>query len=252
MSNISELVIKYLQLDNSPNFNNYTNFLREVCRIHPPPHGMAWYGDIYRQFACQPEWFSKSLIVNADREGFSSREIYKFSRLIEDREIAELVCSHSIDESRHSKIFISILDLLFPTKIEADFRAKLKALSPGYTKHERSSIDLTPSEQIMEQRLVVDALIQINLIEIRALILLFLLRPLLQAYASTVRCSKKLARISESLIGDEINHIKYSAYCIEKHINSGNREWVREIMIDRQAAVNQFCLEDLELEGILL
>ncbi len=251
MNNVSELAISYLQLYNCQTFEGYTAFLREACEIHPPPHGMAWYGKLYRQFARKAEWFANSLIINADKEGFGARQIWKFSRLIENQDFAELVRGHSMDESRHSKMFLKMLDILFPTEMEADFRSQLNALSPEYTKNSHPPIEPAAPDQVMDEPNIIDELIQVNLVEIRALVLQLLLRPVLLAYVRP-EDRPKLTRMSDGLIHDETKHIEYSAYCIEEYIKRGNSEWVRQMMIDRQASVNQMCLEDVELEGIVL
>ncbi|QEI44316.1 hypothetical protein BMF77_pa00031 (plasmid) [Dolichospermum sp. UHCC 0315A] len=251
MNNVSELALNYLQSYSFQDFEYYADFLSEACEIHPPPHGMTWYGDLYRQLARKPEWFANSLIINANKEGYGSRQIWKFSEIIENQKYVELVRGHSIDESRHSKMFITMLDILFPSAIETEFRTQLKTLSPGYTKQNHPLTEPTSPAQFMDERTVIYELIQVNLMEIRALILQLLLRPVLQAY-TTPETRFKLTRMSDLLIRDEINHIGYSAYCIENYINHSNQEWVREMMIDRQAALNKLTLEEVELEGVVL
>ncbi|WP_293106768.1 hypothetical protein [Moorena sp. SIOASIH] len=37
---------------------------------------------------------------------------------------------------------------------------------------------------------------------------------------------------------------------VEEYIKRGNRDWVREMMIRRQASVNEFCLEKIDLEQV--
>lgn len=248
MNNVSELALNYLQRYNCQIAEDYKIVLREACEIHPPPHGMAWYGKLYRQYARQAEWFANSLITNAAEEGTGSRGVWKFSQGIENQEFAELVRNHSIDESRHSKMFVSLLNILFPTKMEADFREKLQALSPEYYPHQHPPINPLSPEKIMDEKLVMDEIIQINLLEIRALILQLLLRPVLQAYA-TPDDLPKVTQMSDVLIYDETKHIEYSGYCIGKYIEQGNESWVRETMIYRQQTINEMFLEDVELEN---
>ena len=251
MNIVSKLALNYLQTYSPQPFEGYSAYLMEACEIHSPLYGTAWYGDIYHQLVRKPEWFANSLIINADKEGYGSRQIWKFSQNIENQKYAELVRGHSIDESRHSKMFITMLDILFPTAIETEFREQLKALSPGYSKQNHPPTKPITTDHFMKEQTVIYELIHINLIEIRALILQLLLRPVLQAYV-TPEALSKLTRMSDLLIHDEVNHIGYSAYCIEEFIKHGNNELVREMMIDRQAAINKLTLEDLELEGIVL
>jgi hypothetical protein len=247
MNNVSELALNYLQRYECQILDDYKTILRQACDIHPPPHGKAWYGNSYRQFARNAEWFANSLISNAAEEGTGSKEVWQFSQHIENQEFAQLVRNHSIDESRHSLMFVALLNIIFPTTIETDFRTQLQALSPQYYHHKHPPIIPISSAQIMDEKLVIDEIIQINLLEIRALILQLLLRPVLQAYA-TPEDLPRITRMSDMLIYDETKHIEYSGYCIGKYIELGNYSWVREMMIYRQKTVNEMFLEDVELE----
>lgn len=248
MNNISELVIKYLQRYNCQISEDYKTFLRDACEIEPPPHGMAWYGNYYRRVVRNPEWFAKSLIANAAEEGNGSRKVWQFSRYIDNPEYAELVRNHSIDESRHSSMFVALLNILFPTQLEADFRAQLQALSPNYYHHKHPTTEPLSGDRILDQKVFIDEIIKINLLEIRALILQLLMRPVLQAYA-TPSYLAKVTTMSDLFIYDETKHVEYSAYCIGKYIQEGNQEWVRDMMIHRQKTVNEMFITDVELEN---
>ncbi|HAX76003.1 MAG TPA: hypothetical protein DCY88_09240 [Cyanobacteria bacterium UBA11372] len=248
MNNVSELAIDYLGRYNCPISEDYKTVLREACEINPPPHGKAWYGNLYRKCACNPEWFANSLILNAAEEGNGARHVWDFARQVENQEFSQLVRSHSIDESRHSKMFVALINRLFPTQMEADYREQLQALSPEYYHHKHPPIEPVSDNEMMDEELVMDEIIQINLLEIRALILQLLLRPVLQAYATPADLPI-VTRMSDMFIYDETKHVEYSAYCIGKYMEGSNREWVRDRMIYRQQTVNEMFLEDIELEN---
>jgi hypothetical protein len=250
MNNISELAISYLRHYNCHINEGYIALLKEACEINPPPHGKAWYGNMYRQYARKSEWFANSLIVNAYEEGMGSRQVWQFSQQVENQQFAKLIRSHSIDESRHSKMFITLFNMLFPMKLEEDLQTQLKAFSPNYNKENHlSTVPVFPNDA-MDELLVMDELIQINLLEIRALILQLLLRPVLQAYARP-EDKVKVTRMSDQFIFDETKHIEYSAYCIGEYMKWGDRAWLRETMIHRQATVNQMFLEDIDYQDCL-
>lgn len=249
MNNVSELALQYLKSYGIPAPPTYTAFLREACEAHPPPHGMAWYGNMYRQLARNPEWFANSLIINADKEGFGARQLWKFSVRMENTQLAEAVRLHSMDESRHSKMFVGTLNLLFPSALEEGFRQQLQELSPGYTPRTHPPTTLADPSEILPARRVMDDLIQGNFTEIRALILQLLLRPVLQAYGRP-EDRPRLLRVSEALIRDETKHIEYSAQFIERFAAQGNREWVRATMIDRMKSVNDVSLAEASVEGV--
>jgi hypothetical protein len=248
MNNVSELALHYLQSYGLPAPETYTAFLREACEAHPPPHGMAWYGNMYRQLARKTEWFANSLIINADKEGFGARQLWKFSVRMENTRLAEAVRRHSMDESKHARIFVGTLDLLFPSALEAGFRAQLRELSPGYNPRTHPPTNLAPASELLPERRVMDDLIQGNFTEVRALILQLLLRPMFQAYAAPEKRAR-LLHISDGLIRDEARHIEYSAQFIEQYAAQGNREWVRATMLDRMKSVNDVSLAEVSVEG---
>ncbi|HLP89055.1 MAG TPA: hypothetical protein VK184_10755 [Nostocaceae cyanobacterium] len=249
MHNVSELTFHYLQKYNCQIFDDYQTILEEACTVHQPPHGMAWYGQLYRQYARKADWFANSLINNAAEEGNGSREVWQFSQHIYNQEIAQLVRNHSIDESKHSKMFISLLNILFPTEIETEFRTQLQLLSPEYYHHQHPPISIPSPDNCLEEKRIMDEIIQINLLEIRALILQLLLRPILQAYAQPEDLTK-VTQMSDVFIYDETKHIEYSSYCIGKYIQQGNTNWVKQTMIERQKTINEMFLQDIELESL--
>ena len=48
--------------------------------------------------------------------------------------VAAQVKRHAIDESRHAKAYVAMLDFTFPEIADNDFRAQLASLSPGYNR----------------------------------------------------------------------------------------------------------------------
>jgi len=249
MNNVSELALNYLQSYNCHISEDYVGLLRSACEIHPPPHGMAKYGNLYRECARDRQWFANSLAVNAYEEGYGSKQVWEFAQRIENRDFARLVRGHSIDESRHSKMFVALLDILFPTELETEVREEFKSFSPEYYPHSHPPIEPSP-EKVIDKFQVMDQIIQINLLEIRALILQLLLRPVAQAYA-TNESLPKVTCMSNLFIYDETKHVEYSAYCIGEFIKEGNCEWVREKIIQSQQTINEMFLIDTETDHSL-
>jgi hypothetical protein len=248
MNHVSELALHYMKSFGIPAPPTYTEFLREACAAHPPPHGMAWYGNMYRQLARKSEWFANSLIINADKEGFGARQLWRFSVLMEDGLLAEEVRRHAMDESRHSNMFVGVLDLIFPSVLDAPFRERLKELSPRYTQRNHPPTTPAGPDEIMSSDRVMEGLIEGNFTEVRALILQLLLRPVMQAYAAPEH-RQKLLRVSDRLIHDETKHIEYSARFIERYAQE-RREWTRATMIDAMKKVNDVSLAEVSVEGV--
>lgn len=248
MSLIPSLVSDSLQRIGCKNLQTYLNFLTQACKVHPPEYGMAWYGESYRKLACDSTWFASSLVVNAEKEGYGSQRIWQFANRIADTEIAQLVRSHSMDESRHSKMFIVLLNNIFPNLLDKSLYSELTNLSPGYTKRSQPEIlPILPENQLSELR-VIDELIQVNFVEIRSLVLQLLLRPVVLAHSQTHN-KTKIVGILDSLLIDEVRHIEYSAACIEKAATKGHLDFVHETMICRQSDLNELTLQEVELEN---
>ena len=246
MNYISELTIGHLRRYGCQIPELYTELLQAATDLHPPPHSQAWYGKAYRQSARNADWFADSLVLNAYEEGNGSRQVWEFAGQVERPEFAELIRNHAIDESRHSKMFATLLDLLFPTQLEPETRAKVKAFCPGYNPGDLKSIEST-SDSIdrVDDRFMMDQLIQVNLLEIRALILQLLLRPVLQAYAQPKDLAQ-VTRMTDRFIYDETQHIAYSAHCISEYATWGDRDWLRDRVIYRQSTVNQMFLAEVD------
>ncbi len=253
MNYISELTASHLHRNGCKIPAAYFDLLQTATEIHSPPHSKAWYGKLYRQQACQAQWFADSLILNAFEEGQGARQVWQFSQQIDQPEFQELTRNHAIDESRHSKMFATLLDLLFPTQLERETRAKVKTFSPGYKPGDLPESKSTVKLELVDDRSMMDTLIQINLLEIRALILQLLLKSVLKAYAQPQDLAV-VSRMCERFIYDETQHIAYSAQCIAKYWESGNlaqeiqheRDWLQSQMIYRQSTVNQMFLAEAE------
>jgi hypothetical protein len=241
MNYVSELTIEHLRRHNCQVPQLYADLLQTATDLHPPPHGKSWYGKAYRQAARNASWFADSLILNAYEEGNGSRQVWEFAGQVERPEFAELIRHHAIDESRHSKMFATLLELLFPTQLEAKTRTQVNAFCPGY--HPGDLKYAVAATDRVNDVVMMDRLILINLLEIRALILQLLLRPVLLAYAQPQDCAQ-VRRMCDRFISDETQHIAYSAYCISNYATWGDRNWLCDRFIDRQSTVNLMFLQE--------
>jgi hypothetical protein len=245
MNQLTELTFSYLQRYGCPITEDYKQLLQTATNTHQPPHGMAWYGNRYREQARNADWFANSLVLNSYEEGNGSRQVWELSQRTGNQDFAQLIRNHSIDESRHSKMFATLVDILFPTSLEVETRKQIKAFSPGYSASNHPAHQTNSLVDTLDEKIMMDQLIMINLLEIRALILQLLLRPVLQAYAQLAEL-EKVTRMSDQFIYDETQHIAYSAHCIGEYYQYGDRDWLKEQMINRQATVNNLFLEETE------
>src|SRR5215471_2232944 len=93
---------------------HYRDALITACRKAPPPFGTKGYGKIYRDVAKDPDWMANSLIQNAQGEGEGSGHLWDLAASTPESRIAAQVKAHAIDESRHSKAYVAMLELAFP------------------------------------------------------------------------------------------------------------------------------------------
>jgi hypothetical protein len=86
--------------------------------------------------------------------------------------------------------------------------------------------------------------ILINLYETKALILGHLIQPVILAY-SHPRNQKRLKKITDNLLLDELRHIRYSASFLEKASANGHGDMIYNGMEEFQSVLNDITLVDL-------
>src|SRR5260370_1208958 len=177
MAVVSDLTIAALEESGTEPLTYYSASLASACDATPPPYGMAWYGDKYRELACDPNWLANSLIANAAKEGEGSRKLWSLAGRTANPKVSEQIRSHAIDEARHARLYIEMLSIAFPEAMDSDTRAELDKLSPGYTGKDHPQISAYAAETS-----VLDELIQMNIGEIRTRIHQLLLRPVIMAH----------------------------------------------------------------------
>jgi len=239
MNTVAKLTLEALAEYRKNPLEKYADSLYEACEKYPPPFGMFWYGEKYRQVACDPNWLANSLIENAAKEGEGSRKLWDLTSRTGMPEIADQIRHHAIDEARHARLYIAMLDIAFPDAIDDTLRATLYDLSPGYTVKDTPEPSLSSTEAT-----VLDEIIQMNIGEIRTRIHQLLLRPVILAHCPEENCDR-LTRILDSLLTDETRHIEYTARLIEEFITRGYSSFVYQTMQKRLEEFNQITLTEV-------
>jgi hypothetical protein len=239
MSAVVGLTLRPLRARGAGSLPGYERSLRAACDASPPPFGMAWYGDQYRALAIDAEWLATSLIDNAAKEGEGSRKLWRLAGRSADPEIAELIRRHAVDESRHALVYIAMLETAFPGAVPGQARWKLNDLSPRYRLK-----DTPPRRRPASRHRVLDELIQMNIGEIRTRIHQLLLAPMITAFCPG-DARRRLSRMLDSLMRDEIRHVEYTARLIERAIRNGDAAFVRRTMARRLAEFNRITLTDV-------
>ena len=241
MNVVAEMVGDWLGKQTTSPLPNYHSALRDACEECPPPFGEKYYGEIYRGVAGYAEWLASSLVVNAASEGDGSTRLWELASFTPDRNISNQIKQHSIDEARHSRWYIAILDLTFPGSTDKKFHEQLETLSPGYT---MTSPPSTNKSSPYAHPITVDDLIQMNIAEIRTCVHHLLQRPMLLVHCPPRR-HPKLLRLLDSLLADEIKHISYTANLIEDFAARGNSRPVNDLMKTRVNDFNEITRNEL-------
>lgn len=249
MSFLANFVMDSLSTAGLPAHPTYRRIL-EHSYAAIPPFARDWFGTRYRELARDPEWFANSLVANSALEGYGAVQIWKFSNRLEDERFAAAVRQHSLDESRHSAMFIRMLKLTFPNiEIDAKVETQIDKLQPHYTPRRHPPIEKRPPEERKVGRDAISELIQVHITEIRALILQHLLRPVMLAYAppSSIRV---LTAASDMLIRDEARHIGYTAKFFEEAAAQGDGDFLFDAFEREAASFNELTLEELERDVV--
>jgi hypothetical protein len=218
---------------------HYLRGLQQACRKHPPPFGAAFYGEQYRAAAADPGWLARSLAGNAGAESLGARKLWELAGRTSDPTIRDLICRHAMDECRHARLYIAMCETLFPDSIDKIVRTQVLAQLPRYTATSQPA-DLPP----YSERQLIDAVVQINLGEIRTRLHQLLLAPVATAYCLPDR-QPKLVPLLRSLLADETRHVAYTAQLIAEAMNRGFREFVELTMARRLEQINRLTVAQL-------
>lgn len=241
MNIVAELTLEALDAHGGAAGPHYRDALTTACREAPPPFGTEDYAEIYRDAARDPAWMAISLIENAQGEGEGAGNLWDLAASTPDARVAAQVKAHAIDESRHAKAYVAMLDLTFPDVVDDELRAQLATLSPGYT--QRSPL-VAKEGSAYASAITLDDLIQMNIAEIRTLVHHLLQRPMLLEHCAPER-RRRLERLLDKLRLDEIRHIAYTAALIEEFAQRGQAGEVKRLMQERMSDFNAITNEDL-------
>lgn len=252
MQTLADIVTENLRAIGLPQHPIYEEILTHAVNVAPPPFAEDWFGRRYFELARKAEWFANSLIANAALEGYGATQIWKFSNKIDNESYASAVRKHSLDESRHSTIFVTMLKLVFPgAQIDAATAKTIDALQPHYSATSHPPIEKSPDGEVFCGDRLLHELIQVHITEIRALVLQHLLRPTLLAYSPS-SSRKQLDALSRSLIRDEARHIEYTAEIFESAAESGSKDFIFESFESCMREFNDLTMVELERENVTI
>ena len=233
MNAIAELTVTGMREGGGCELPHFESVLNSALEEYEAPFARSWYAELYREKARDPEWLATSLILNAEKEGEGARRLWEMAADTADPDTADQVRRHAIDEARHAKIYLGMLDTVFAGCADDELREHLDSISPGYTLKDSPA----RSDILADPAYTLDGLIQMNMGEIRTRINQLMLEPVLLAH-TTPRDEPKVRRMLSSIINDETKHIYYTAALIEQAARAGQQKLVRDITFWR---MEQFC-----------
>lgn len=219
----------------------YCAALDAALESEPTPFDTEEYAKIYRESSLDPRWMATSLLTNAEMEGDGSRRLWSLAACTPDPDEKAQLKRHAVDESRHSLMYLALVDLAFPDAIAPDFRRELRQLSPGFSmRQELSPVAGSPYAKVA----TIDEYLQMNIAEIRTTI-----HHLMQRRAIRVHCPPEnvpaIMRIQDSLLNDELAHVAYTGLLIEKIAGRTERGEVDALFRKRVRDFNTITMDEL-------
>lgn len=237
MNIVAALTIEALRELAVPELPAYEAMLISACDEVSPVFGTKDYGEIYRSAAMDPGWLAASLISNAEAEGDGAKRLRDITCSTTREDFATQIRQHALDEARHSKWYLSILDLVFPDTPDENLRTLLSSLSPNLTE----PVEFVADESSpFSHEVTLDDLVQMNIAEIRTRIHHMLQRKMLLAHCDK-GAQEPVTKILDRLLLDETRHIAYTAKLIERLTLEGQSKGsccARSLMHERMRDFN--------------
>ncbi|WP_151638567.1 hypothetical protein [Noviherbaspirillum aerium] len=248
MNNLASLVMDNLRDITAREYPCYARILDHSFSTAPPPFSMNWFGRRYFELARDPEWFANSLVANSALEGYGATQIWNFSTRMHQDEYIEAVQQHALDESRHSTMFVSMLRLTFPgLTMDARTEERIRQQQPRYSPDQLPEARRLAPENRMSADDSINELVGVHLTEIRALVLQYLLRSVIEVYAPAT-AQQRIGMFCASLIRDEARHIDYTARIFEALANEGRADLMVDLFEKRVRGFNDLTMIELERE----
>jgi hypothetical protein len=191
------------EAEHSVDVERYLQFFEVAVDLETPPYFLSSYGDSFRRHVENPTWVIQSLISNAIKEGEGSRDLAAVADGCEDIGLSSDLAVHIGDEARHCRMYLQLIEHVFPNALPDELRVKLTDRFPPLT---YQAVEV----QKQSNWKMLDYLIQINLGEVRTRIHQKLMQPVLEAYCPREN-QDMLCKTSCRLADDECCHICYTA-----------------------------------------
>lgn len=221
----------------SVDVERYVSFFEQSVAHEVPPYFLHSYGTSFRLHIENPVWVIQSLVSNAIKEGEGSRDLGAVADACDELEISADLAVHIGDEARHCRMYVQLIDTVFPEALPEAIRTEIVSKFPPLTY--RPALSTRKSSWK-----ILDYLIQINLGEVRTRVHQKLLEPVLHAYCPSEN-REALCRTMCKLSEDECCHIQYTAARIGALSREFNNVEVQQLFQRRMLEFSQYTNREL-------
>lgn len=220
----------------------YTDSLRRAFSSCDAVFTRAGYAEFFWHCASTvPGWLPLVVLANARAESKGSAKLLRLWEGTHSNEkVEKQVLVHAKDESRHSRVFLRLVNLVFPKAVDPAVTLSLDSDLPDIRRVEHRK-----AERCLSEDALIDHLVQMNIGEIRTRLHMHLLAPVLYAFAPA-ESKDEVKRILISLERDEVRHIAYTADLMEDWAGHGDANYIERLYVERLRQFHLITLEETE------
>lgn len=185
-----------------------------------------------------PSYIQQVVAANAEAESAGAAGLFELWTTVRDSpKVEEGVEKHFRDESRHARLFVHLTELAFPGFVVANEAEAWKLRLFDATRATYVKADAAASTPV-----ILDNLVQMNIGEIRTRAHMFMIGPVLTAFAPDEN-KERVDGILSGLVYDEVSHIGYTACLMEEWCRDGHKSLVQQLYARRLRDFNQYTIE---------
>lgn len=214
-------------------------FKRAVSEV-PPVFLTREYESFFWECAASiPNWLPRVVAACAVTEGRGAHSLLEVWSRVHGHQMAEDgLLSHAKDEAAHARLFLKLARLAFEDNYAVgnldDVESSLQPIR---------KTDIVKSDRdAVSDRMLVDYMMQLNIVEIRTRKNLLMMAPMY--YQLTPKENRsQVERILQSLEQDEMSHISYTARVIESSASQKNVDRLGCVYMCRMQNYNDHTIE---------
>lgn len=190
----------------------YGAALTAALDVDPLPCTTELYAEMFRVAAADDQWLAIHLIGCVERKGAAARRLWSIAAATVVP--VERTCFKrcAVVESRHARMYVDLLEVLFPGALTADFGAQLRALAGRYSMRQQLLVEADGSGP--GRLATLDVLVRLNLHAIRAAVCHSLRRAASRSRRGWRRGGGPA--IVDTLQGNELARIEETGRLIER------------------------------------